>query len=265
MAAMTDPADAPREPPQRRRFWRQPAVMALVAALAIIAASFVPTLWHMRNLEQAGARVPTHDAPWDADIAADGAVRALGLRLPGSTLADLQALWGEGLQVALMVTVGRPPALEASVEQARPGGVAGRLVVTAQASPEQLQRWQARAVKGDAPGPQTRRLTLRSDDLGEVLRSRLTSIGFVPQVQLDAQLLRRRFGEPREVIVETGTREHWLYPQRGLAVVLDAQERELLQFVPPQDFDALLKAPLLEAVRRGSGDAARRTVRTGQD
>lgn len=255
MAAMTDTAPATPAAPARRRLWRHPAVMALAAALAIVAASFVPTLWHMRSLERAGSPAASHDAPWDADIAADGSVRALGLRLPGSTLADAQALWGDALQVALMVSAGAAPALEASVEQARPGGVAGRLVLTAQASAQQLQRWQAQAVRDEVPSPQTRRLTLRSDDLHEALRAPLTSIGFLPQVQLDAPLLRRRFGEPREIVVESPRREHWLYPDRGLAVVLDADGRELLQYVPPQRFESLLKAPLLDAARRGAAGA----------
>jgi hypothetical protein len=257
---MTNSLSPRNERPGKRRFWRHPAIMALGAALVIIAASFVPTLWHMRSAQQVDQSIATHDAPWDVDVAADGAVRALGLRLPGSTLADVQAQWGEGLQVALMVSRGVPAALEASVENARPGGVAGRLVVTAQASPPQIVRWQAGAVKSETVSPQTRRLTLGADDLAEAMRSPLTSIGFIPQVQLEAQVLRQRFGEPRQVIVESQSREHWLYPERGLAIALDGEGRELLQYVAPDRFDVLLRAPLLSALKRAGGPA----VRTGQ-
>lgn len=259
MPGMVDPA-ARREASARIPVWRQPAAMALGAALAIVVAAFVPTAWVMLSGEGSPARPQARDAPWDADVAADGAVRALGLRLPGSTLADLRTLWGEELQVALMVTQGAAASLEASVERARPGGVAGRLLVTAQAEPGQLARWQAGALRGEATSPRTRRLTLQPQDLAEAMGAPLTSVGFVPQVQLDAELVRRRFGEPRQVVAESPTREHWLYPERGLALAIDADGRELLQFVAPAQFEALLREPLLQAARRAGPQPP---VRTG--
>lgn len=259
MPAMVDNA-VRREGAGRRRFWRHPALMALGAALVIVVASFIPTVWYMLTVERQSALPQGRDAPWDADVAADGAVRALGLRLPGSTLGDLRTRWGDELQVALMVTQGAPAALEASVERARPGGVAGRLLVTAQAGPDQLARWQAAALREEATSPRTRRLTLQPQDLTEALRAPVTSLGFVPQVQLDAELVRRRFGEPAQVVTESTSREHWLYPERGLAVALDADGRELLQFVAPSQFETLLRVPLLEAARRADTD---RPLRTG--
>ena len=41
--------------------------------------------------------------------------------------------------------------------------------------------------------------------------------------------------------------EHWLYPERGLAIALDAKGRELLQYVAPAEFERRLRAPLLKA------------------
>jgi hypothetical protein len=259
MPVMADSA-ARREASGRVAGWRHPAAIALGAALAIVVASFVPTAWVMLSADGSLSQPPSRDAPWDADVAADGAVRALGLRLPGSTLGDLRTLWGDELQVALMVTQGSAASLEASVERARPGGVAGRLLVTAQADPGQLVRWQAGALRGEATSPRTRRLTLQPQDLAEALRAPVTSVGFVPQVQLDAELVRRRFGEPRQVVAESPGREHWLYPERGLALALDADGRELLQFVAPAQFEVLLRAPLMQAARRAQPPPA---VRTG--
>jgi hypothetical protein len=38
-----------------------------------------------------------------------------------------------------------------------------------------------------------------------------------------------------------------MYPAQGLAVVLDSQGREVLQYVAPADFDRRLRAPLIAA------------------
>jgi hypothetical protein len=242
-------SDAPIPATRRAGWWRrQPALWALLAALAFIVAAFVPTLWQMR-LALDGAR-PTapRDAPWEADITADGSQRALGLRLPGATLGDAQALWANGLQVVLRVSAPDDVRLEATVENARPGGVVGRLVLQVQARPEQLQRWRARPAREDAVNARVRLLTLQPDDRGEALNAPLRMVGFIPQGQLDEAVVRSRFGEPQRVVRESATVQHWLYPARGLAVMLDTEGRDLLRFVPPADFAGLVETPLQRAL-----------------
>ena len=50
-------------------------------------------------------------------------------------------------------------------------------------------------------------------------------------------------GEFGTVLVVSETRVHLLYPEKGLDVVVDAEGKELLQYVAPRDF-ALLREPL---------------------
>ena len=66
------------------RLGRHPALMALAAALLIVVAAFVPALWQaLRGLQGAESHA-ARSAPWESDVTADGAVRALGLRVPGA-------------------------------------------------------------------------------------------------------------------------------------------------------------------------------------
>jgi hypothetical protein len=53
----------------------------------------------------------------------------------------------------------------------------------------------------------------------------------------------QRFGAPAERIRQGETLEHFLYPARGLDIVLDSKGKEVLQYVAPADF-ARLRAPL---------------------
>jgi hypothetical protein len=55
-----------------------------------------------------------------------------------------------------------------------------------------------------------------------------------------------RFGRPSERIRSSESVEHYLYPDRGLDVVLDSKGKELLQYVAPQQFE-LLREPLLRS------------------
>lgn len=240
--------------PGSPRSWRrQPALWALLAAVAIIVAAFIPALWQMRLAQVGSAPTSPRDAPWESDITADGAVRALGLRLPGATLADARGLWNGGLQVLLRVPRDAEPSLEATVETARPGGVGGRLVLNADASAEQLRRWASRPAKDERTPNLSRQLTLNEDDLREALLAPVRLVAFVPQTRLDEATLRARFGAPQKVLREGQGVQHWLYPARGLAVMLNPEGRDVLRFVPPSQFQALIEGPLRRSLVSSPG------------
>ncbi len=252
MSRVSPPTEASSFDPLLRRrtpLWRQPVVMALGASLIIIAAAFVPALWQMRSVNLGSMPTASRDAPWESRVAADGAVLALGLRLPGATLADAVALWADGLQMGVMVSRQGAPALEAYVESVRPGGVGGRLVLSAAATQAQLERWVAQSVKQEQVSGDTRRYRLAPADREEALLAAINALGFIPHAELDEQVLRQRFGEPQEILTESETLQHWLYPGRGLAIALDTRGRELLQFVPPAQFKVRLKEPLVRALK----------------
>ncbi|MEZ5574136.1 MAG: hypothetical protein R3F44_00250 [Candidatus Competibacteraceae bacterium] len=71
----------------------------------------------------------------------------------------------------------------------------------------------------------------------------MTAITFLPVVKFDADLVRKRFGEPAERLpVQDGM--HWLYLSLGLDLVARRQWRALLQYVPPATFEQRLRTPL---------------------
>jgi hypothetical protein len=225
-----------------------PAWIALLAALVVLLAAFVPTLWHTLNAPPVAqpSSVP-QGVPWAIDRLPGGGTRVFGLSLPGSTLDDARAAWGDELQLALMASRGQPAVLEAYVENYRSGPITGRLILSAEAPHKALMRWRDHAAKEEPVSADTRRIALRADDRTEALRSPIVGIGFIPAAQLDGETLRQRFGEPAQRIGDGAQVEHWLYPERGLAIALDAKGRELLQYVAPAEFERRLRAPLLKA------------------
>lgn len=246
---MTVHAPAGRNPSPH--WWQRPALVAVLAALLIVVVAFLPALWQMVRGVAAADLHAARAAPWEADVTAGGAVRALGLRIPGSTLHDAQTLWGEQLFVAVMVPRAGPPSLEATVENARPGGIQGRVLLTANPSTADLRRWMEHPAKDELVGPTTRRITLDADSLAEAMRSPVNAIGFIPATQLEDDVVRQRFGAPDEILDGTEGVKHWLYPARGLALMLDPHGRELLQFVPPAQFASRLRQPLVQALKAG--------------
>lgn len=221
---------------------------ALLAGLAVLVAAFAPVGWRMLQPPPPGAagRAAERPAPWEITRDDAGNLRAFGLRLPGSTLADALAVWRDDLLIGVIAAPGRPAALEAFTDRWTGGGITGRLVLAAEVPATLLQRWQARSPKRETFEGGAQRWHLRAEDLEVALRSPVTGLSFVPSRRLDADTLRSRFGAPAETIDgEAGTR-HWLYPAQGLAIVQDeGSGRTLIQMVAAADFERRLRAPLL--------------------
>jgi hypothetical protein len=223
---------------------KSPLVIALLAALAVVAAALALPLLHM--LRGGAPAPPGNGLPWQVQIHGEG-TSVFGLNLPGSTLGDARRRWGDGLQIALMAARGQAGALEGYVDAFDGGGVTGKLVLVTDLPAATLSHLRDNAVRAEVVDADARRYALRADDVAGVLAAPIAGITFIPAANLDAATLLQRFGEPAERRAEGARLEHWLYPARGLAIVLDTQGKEVLQYVAPADFERRLRVPLLGA------------------
>lgn len=225
---------------------KSPLAIALTAAAAILAVAFALPLFHMLR---GVAPQPGSGQPWQVQRHGE-AIEVFGLRLPGSTLADAQARWGDSLQLAVVAERGQGGALEAYVDNFDGGGVGGRLVLATGLSPEAVLRLRDNAPRSEALGAAALRYPLRGEDRPDALRSAITGLSFIPSAKLDAEGLQQRFGTPAERLKLGAAQVHWLYPALGLAIAVNAEGKDLLQYAAPADFEARLRAPLLAAGAR---------------
>lgn len=159
-----------------------------------------------------------------------------------STLADVQRLWPIEMQVAIVAAPGEAGALEAFVDPAQLGFVAGKLVVSTTLDARTIADMQARATKVAFMDSTTRRFTLSPNDLATALQTPISSVSLIPQAQLDAATVVQRFGQPGQRVTRgegNAAVEHLLYPSKGLDVVVSAKGKELLQYVAPAQFERL--------------------------
>jgi len=188
--------------------------------------------------------------PWQIEALPGGGSRVMGLTLTpeghsqvASTLADVRRLFGADVRIAVIAAPGEDGALEAFVDPAQLGFVSGKLIVTAQVDAKHLREIRERAIKSDFMDSATRRYTLSPEDEALALKAPVSSLSFIPQASLDADTIVARFGPPARRVSSNGHLEHFLYPDKGLDVVLDSQGKELLQYVAPAQFQRL-SAPL---------------------
>ncbi|MBA4177982.1 MAG: hypothetical protein C0505_15710 [Leptothrix sp. (in: Bacteria)] len=232
---------------------KHPFLFALAAGVLSLLIAFAPAVWRMAQPPPpaAAGTAPASAAPWQVALPAPGRSQVFGLDLPGSTLAQAQQRWGDELALALIAGPGGNGgtlALEGYVERFEAGGVGGRLLLAfdAEGAAAALARW-----RGLLPGVPTasgaRRHALSAPARAELGGTALVGLSFIASAQLSAEVLTARFGAPAERIAGGERLQHWLYPALGLAVALDAQGRDVLQYTAPADFERRLVAPLRAA------------------
>jgi hypothetical protein len=85
------------------------------------------------------------------------------------------------------------------------------------------------------------------DDIAKMRTWPISSLTYLPSLHVEEAIFLKRFGQPAQRIKEQKSGlVHWLYPQDGLDITLDGSEKPLLQYVPPKDFDRLVR-PLLDS------------------
>lgn len=210
--------------------------VAIIVVLLALPLLFLP--------DDRGAVPPAEGMPWQIERLADGGIRVFGLEPGRSTLAEARQRFGAEPLVALVVAPGESGSLEAYFDSVAAGSVTGRMVLTLASTAEQREGMLQRARKAEYMKSTTRQVELGDADRTQAATAVVTAIAFIPAANLDEEIVLQRFGPPAERIRSDEQREHFLYPEKGLELQLDAKGKEVLQYVAPRDF-ARLREPLL--------------------
>ena len=80
---------------------------------------------------------------------------------------------------------------------------------------------------------------MANEDIEAIQRVVITAITYLPAIDLDEEIINARFGRPKEQVVQPEGAIYWLYPDRGLSILVDPNGKEILQYLAPQDFVAV--------------------------
>lgn len=214
-----------------------------VGLLAIIAAVLLAPL--LIPSKQGAVAPASHGMPWQIELPAPGQSRVLGLvlgsstALPASTLADARKLSPEPPKLALIAPKDGALSLEAYFETLNLGALSGKLLLTIDAPAAELDAMRERAAKSDYMSTGTKQFLPSEADRKHIETLPLRSIAFIPSASLDEAIILQRFGKPAERLPQGETLEHFLYPDKGLDLVLDSKGKEVLQYVAPAQFGRL--------------------------
>lgn len=183
--------------------------------------------------------------PWHIEHPAPGVTRVFGLTLGLSTTADAEMHFLEEAKPSLFRSTDGHLVAEMFFEQVTLGGLKSRIVTTIAVPDSELQAMYERGLRVSGIGS-GKKISLTPEDAARMRTLPISSLTYMPSVRLQDEIFARRFGQPAQRIREKESGAiHWLYPQDGLDITLGGEDKPVLQYVPPKDFDRLL-APLLK-------------------
>lgn len=182
--------------------------------------------------------------PWHIEHPTPDTTRIFGLTLGLSTTNEAEQRFREEAKPSLFKSPGGQLVAEMFFEQVTLAGLKSRIVATIAVPDTELQAMYERGLRMSSPSG-SRKITLAQEDAARVRALPIASMTYMPSVRLEEEIISKRFGQPAQRIREKKSGAiHWLYPQNGLDITLGGEEKPVLQYVPPKDFDKLLQ-PLL--------------------
>jgi hypothetical protein len=214
----------------------------LIVFALVLLALVLPLFMMPKTLPEGFER----NLPWQITIDASGNSEVFGLTPGQSRLADARALFGGDFDVAVIAASEQVGALEVDYAQRSFGPLLGRLILTLEASPEEIEAMRGRALKREYREGSTKKFTLHPDDRARAEEAVIRAISLIPNARLEEETITRLFGAAAETLPEGETLTHYLYPDKGLDIVIDKKGRDILQYVAPGDFATRIRAPLLK-------------------
>ena len=184
------------------------------------------------NEDEPHSNAPLTGLPWQIDILPDGHTRVFGITLGRTTLDEVIELQGDDLDLAIIAAPQETGTLEAYYSHHSFGPITGKLILILDIAPEILAAMRERGYQDGG----TRRYHLHPDDLPVAFQAPVRIINFLPSLNLDEEIAQARFGTPAEIIQFNEQQKNLLYPEKGLDLILNADGKDVLQYLPPGDF-----------------------------
>lgn len=181
--------------------------------------------------------------PWQISVLPDGKSRVFGIVLDETSLKEVDQILKGTPKVALYAANNKELSLEAYYKNIRLGGLIGSFIFTLNAPKQQLEQIMKESAKKERAENNGVRYELDKSASDKSKLLTVKNLIYIPAVNLDEETIVQRFGKPAYKI-KLKTKEvgwHYLYPEKGLDLIFKQDGKEILQYVLPKNFNALLE------------------------
>lgn len=216
---------------ERKLYWS----IGILSVLIFVGSFFTP-----------GKPSDKNDLPWHIEHPTPDTVRIFGLTLGQSTANEAEQRFHEEAKPSLFESSDGQLVVEMFFEQVSLAGLKSRIVINIAVPDAELRGMYGRGLRMSGTGTGTgKKIILAPGDVARVRALPISSLTYMPSMRVEEGIFSKRFGQPTQRIKEKNSNAiHWLYPQNGLDITFGGEEKPVLQYVSPKNFDKLMQ-PLL--------------------
>lgn len=183
------------------------------------------------------------DLPWLITPTETGLIKVFGLTIGHSTLKQTENKFQEPAEVSLFERgEDKHRVVEAYFDRVLLASIKAQVIVVMDVPEQELERFYKGGTRIAKMGDGGRKVTLNSADLELLYQMPIRSMTYLPKAKLAGELITQRFGEPQQKIDEKKAEAtHWLYPDKGLDILLNESGKAVFQYLPPKNFSEIME------------------------
>jgi hypothetical protein len=178
--------------------------------------------------------------PWKIEITPTGTTRVFDIEIGAITVEEVGQKFKLSPEIALFRAPDGSYRLESYLGKIKLGPLQARVILRLDASDELMEEFKTNSTSSQTTPSGNHQFRLSGDDFERANKLIVNELSYSPAVNTEAELLENLFGEPQQRITIDANSAYWLYPQRGLALLVNADDKEIFHYVPPRDFEQVL-------------------------
>jgi len=183
--------------------------------------------------------IPSDKLPWQITLLEDGKSTVFGITLNQTSLRNAFKSLDVFPETALFAHKDGRKTLEAYISSVSISGLTAKMILEYGVSEDSKTRYIENSVKKEGTPSGAFKYSLTEKDLLEAMQAPVISISYIPYAQFDDEIIMQRFGIAAETIELNEKTSVLLYPELGLSITYNKEEKEYLQYVAPVHFDRL--------------------------
>ena len=184
-------------------------------------------------------KISADDLPWQITLLENGNTKVFGITLNETTMREALQSLKAFPEIAVFEHKDGRQNLEAYISSVSLSGLTAKMILEYGVDKETMDRYIKDSIERDGTPSGAFKYKLNEEDSIEALQAPVISISYFPYAQFDDEIIMQRFGIATETIELNEKSQVLLYPELGLSITFNQEEKEVLQYVAPADFDRL--------------------------
>ncbi|MEJ2141629.1 MAG: hypothetical protein P8Y24_04625 [Gammaproteobacteria bacterium] len=196
-----------------------------------------------------GPAVDDQTYPWQIKLTTAGNSQVFGIEMGETPLGHAARTLNKRYEMGLFEDKQGRLSLEAYFNEVTRGGLSGKVIALLETDNQQLLTFKAHSLKGKRQDSGEIKYILTKNDQQVSEQLIIASLSYIPYVNLDKDMIEKRFGIADEMIKAKDGLVHYIYRKKGLDIIFNEDGKEVLQYVSPKNISQLLQ-PLQSQVNQ---------------